>query len=367
MNRLILNIIFILLAIHIFAQDSLKKKKLGFPQIIEVNTGYGFIAKHRPIVDYFITGHVPTLNISVGKIMNGNKLWHQKYGNPEIGVGLYYANFNNKYLGDSYALYGYSKIPITNRTSKAFLYFDLGLGLAYITKHFSINENYYNIVIGSHFNAYLRVGLLANIRITDKFSIITGLSLNHSSNSKTQTPNLGINVISYNLGLNYKLYNTNFNTIDNIIDCDCYNSYYLTISAGNKAVPNPQVAAYFAGSLVFDYVKNISFKSGFGAGADVFYDTSYEYTYKKDSVNYNTTTDFMQAGLHATYILKFNKIWFNLNLGYYVYDKLRINGDIYSRISMRAFIYKNIYASVGMKTHFAKADLLELGLGYNLY
>ena len=367
MNKQITYIFIILLiASKLFAQDTLVKKHSKFPQIIEINTGYGFIAKHRPVVDYFITGHVPTLNITIGKIMGGNKQWHQKYANPEIGVGFYYANFNNHYLGESYALYGYTKIPFTKRERIVFGYFDLGLGLAYLTKHFDIEENYFNTIIGSHFNAYLRLGILSNIKINNKFDIITGVSLNHSSNSKTKTPNLGINVISFNLGAKYKLYNTKYNNNKSTTACDCYNSYYITLSAGPKAISKVE-GSFFASSLVFDFVKNITFKSGFGAGADLYYDKTLKFYYNRDSLDYKPGINDIQAGLHATYIFKFNKVWFNFNVGYYIFDELNLEGKIYSRVSMRAFIYKNIYASVGMKTHFAKADLLELGIGYSIY
>ena len=358
--------IILIITSKLFAQDSLIKKQKRFPQIIEIDAGYGFVAKHRPVVDYFITGHVPTLNITLGKVMGGNKQWHQKYGNPEIGVGFYYADYNNQYLGESYALYGYTKIPFTQRQKRVFGYLDLGLGIAYLTKHFDIDENYFNTIIGSHFNAYLRVGVLSNIRINDKFDIVTGLSLNHSSNSKTKTPNLGINVISFNLGTKYKLYKTNYNSTKSKVDCDCSNSYYITISAGPKAI-NKVEGNFFASSVVFDFVKNVTFKSGFGVGADLYYDKTLEYYYNRDTLDYNPIIDDIQAGLHATYILKFNKIWFNFNVGYYLLDHLNIDGKIYSRISMRAFVYKNMYVSVGMKTHFAKADLLELGIGYNIY
>lgn len=365
-NILLIVIIVFLLQAKLFSQDSLKSKKLFFPQVIEINSGYGIIAKHRPIVDYFITGHVPSVNVNFGRIMSGKQEWQRKYNYPELGVGFYYANFNNKYLGESYTFYAYTKLPFTKYEKPVFGYFDLGLGVSYITKPFNIENNYYNIIIGSHLNAYLRIGVLAEIKIAKNISLVSGLSLNHSSNSKVKTPNLGVNVLSYNLGFKYFLVKNEFEKHNEIDDYKKNNSYFLTFSMGAKSVSKPENPIYLASSLVFDYNRNISFKSAFGAGIDVFFDKSLEYYYIQSSIPYKKIINDFQVGAHGAYVLKFNKVWFNFNLGYYIIDNLNLQGKIYSRIATRASIYKNIYLSIGMKTHFAKADLLEIGLGYKL-
>ena len=60
-------ILLVLLSTVVIAQDSLLKKKNKFPQIIEINTGYGMLTKHRSTMDYFITENSEGLNQFVGE------------------------------------------------------------------------------------------------------------------------------------------------------------------------------------------------------------------------------------------------------------------------------------------------------------
>jgi hypothetical protein len=45
-------------------------------------------------------------------------------------------------------------------------------------------------------------------------------------------------------------------------------------------------------------------------------------------------------------------------------DKQRLNGTLYHRAGLRYAIGKNFYAQLTLKTHFAKADYGEIGMGY---
>ena len=53
-----------------------------------------------------------------------------------------------------------------------------------------------------------------------------------------------------------------------------------------------------------------------------------------------------------------------MQTGVYFFTKAKDDGLIYSRVGLRAKVYKNLTASLTLKTHFFKADVIEWGVGY---
>ena len=359
--------IFIILVFASSLVFSQENTKTGFPQSIEIQAGYGYIAKHSDIVDYYITGHVPNFNLIVGKQVSGNKEWHKLYNFPEIGFGLYHANLNNEYLGTATALYSYINLPFSKKEKKLKPIFIFSVGVTYVSLPFDMETNYQNRIIGSHINLFIKAGLGLEYKLTNKLKLSSSIALNHYSNAKTHIPNLGINVTNINLGLKYNMYESKTFYKDFETNIANKNEYLLVLSAGVKGTNKPLSPRYLGSSFVFDYSRIITQKSKFGAGSDIFYDGTLEYYYNNDTtVTYNSKADNMLAGVHLSYALVFNKISYNLQLGYYLYDKLNINGNIYSRLGFRTYITDKIILNLTLKTHFAKADLLEFGVGYRI-
>ena len=53
-------------------------------------------------------------------------------------------------------------------------------------------------------------------------------------------------------------------------------------------------------------------------------------------------------------------------MGCYVRDRYRPNGPLYHRIGFRYQISNGFYGNITLKTHWAKADYMEAGIGYIL-
>lgn len=363
MNKLFTYILLVYSFI-LFAQDDTSN---SFPNSIEIQTGYGFIAKHSNILDYYITGHVPNINVNFGKQVNGNKHWHKLYNYPEIGLGYYFAYLNNEHLGSAHAVYSYIKLNLFTKTKRIKPSFDFAIGLTYITTPFDIESNYQNRVIGTHFNAYFKAGFGFDYKLNDKIILNSVIGINHYSNAKIKTPNLGINVININVGLKYIIKPTEIIEKEYTNTDLKKNEFLIVYGSGIKATPKPLNKRYYASSLVLDYYYRINQKSKFGFGIDGFYDGSLNYYNSGDTVcGVKHWSDDFLLGTHLSYALIFNKVSYNLQLGYYLHDRLNINGEIYSRIGFRTYITKRLLINLTLKTHFAKADLLEIGLGYKI-
>ena len=51
-------------------------------------------------------------------------------------------------------------------------------------------------------------------------------------------------------------------------------------------------------------------------------------------------------------------------LGTYAYSKAKEDGPIYDRIGLRYYCKNNLIVNFSLKTHFANADFLDFGIGY---
>jgi hypothetical protein len=79
-----------------------------------------------------------------------------------------------------------------------------------------------------------------------------------------------------------------------------------------------------------------------------------------------TQLSIVQAALFAGYIVPFEHFSFLFGAGAYVRDVYNPDGPVYFRIGSRYQFPKGILLNFTLKSHFAKADYMELGLGYTL-
>ena len=61
-----------------------------------------------------------------------------------------------------------------------------------------------------------------------------------------------------------------------------------------------------------------------------------------------------------------NKLSIETQLGYYVYKPFDYETDIYQRVGVKYYIYKNIFTGVGLKAHGGRAEAGEFSIGIRL-
>jgi hypothetical protein len=52
-------------------------------------------------------------------------------------------------------------------------------------------------------------------------------------------------------------------------------------------------------------------------------------------------------------------------MGYYIHDKFDADDELYHRLGMRYTFDNGLLLNFVLKTHWAKADYIEFGVGYN--
>ncbi len=332
----------------------------------EIQQSYGFIIPHRPSIAYYLQKHILEYRIEVAKQLNDSNKWHLFYRYPFVGGGLYYTNLHNKIiLGDVTACYAFINIPIVCRSKMEISYY-ISAGIAYISKHFDVRDNYYNIAIGSALNAYINFkGAIAfNF---NKIYVKTGLNFTHYSNGSWNKPNLGFNIPSMFIGLGYQ---TNLRKIPNKnIDKNiilktqekrkCLITYSIATRKNSPKDPN----RYYVHDIAFDYCISISQKKKIGIGTDTYFDPSIPIRVAKIP-NYNKKEIYIRSGLRVAYYAIFNKLMMSFQTGAYFYDPLNPDRFIYSKVGVHYKINSFIQSNIILKSHFFKADAVEFGISY---
>ena len=149
---------------------------------IETKIHYGFIARHHPEMAVFSDIHFPVFELALSKQTFGNKLWHQIYSYPEIGISYWQSKFaNSKVLGNANAVYPFIRFPLI-RSNRFSLNFRFGVGLGYFSSKFDRLENYKNTAIGSHLNAIINLMFEAKYNLSPRFRVFTGMLNNEGKN-----------------------------------------------------------------------------------------------------------------------------------------------------------------------------------------
>jgi hypothetical protein len=361
-----LTYIFLLGTLYVFSQDK------THTSYIDVNYFKGNIALHNNDILHLINGHPEGVILSWNKKTFGFNNWEQRYNYPDYGVSFIYQNLKNDVLGNNYSLYAHYNFYFLNRN----LMFRIGQGLAYTTNPYDKETNYRNIAFGSNVlsSTYLMLNYKKE-RIIDNFGVQGGLSLIHYSNANVKAPNASINSITLNLGVTYNL--------------DAENPEYITTLQGVKekfTQPIKYNLVFRSGINESDVVgsgqfpfyifsgyadKRINVKSAFQLGTDVFFSNFLKELIYYQSVslpeeNVSGNEDYKRVGVFAGHELFVNKTSIVTQLGYYVYYPFDFEGRTYFRAGLKRYINDTWFGALTLKSHGAKAEAVEFGIGVRL-
>lgn len=325
--------------------------------------------QHRATIGHLITGYVPMYELNLVKPSDGSKLWHLENNKPDVGLCLSVIDFNNpKVLGHSISLAPFVEIPLNKKERASRLIFRTSWGISYLTKRFDIKGNHKNIAIGSNWNAFVQFRFQWNINITNKFRIEPGIGISHVSNGRMQVPNLGLNLISLNLGLTYKLSDpqTEITKVDSITKVKSKHEILPWFSYGlNEKDPpgGPKLDAY---TLSLNYFYNIRNTHKIGIGMDVFYEKSHVIDLETFNIPHATFADELRTGIKFAYSYNMGHLSFPIEMGYYLISPFNDDGPIFHRFGFRYTGDKGLFLQVGMKSHWIVAYHFDLGIGYRI-
>jgi hypothetical protein len=330
----------------------------------------GFILVHRTSIGHLVQGYPNIYELNVSKPTLGSKLWQLENNKPDIGVTFQLIDFlNSRRLGYALTFAPYIEIPLNQKQKASRLILRLCWGATYITKKFDIVNNHKNIAIGSNINSFVQFKWFWQLQLNKQFLLEPGFTFSHASNGRAKVPNLGLNVVSLNLGLNYLIPSTKKPqtfSIDSSTKVKSKREILLFAAWGynQRDVLGKTYNAFIVSAA---YQKNVRNTHKFSAGIDIFYDQNYLVDFEKDDKTKATGLNQLRMAARLGYSYNVGRISFPIEMGYYFLQKVQPDGFIVSRIGVRYYSKCGLIGHFGLRTHLAIAYNFEYGLGYRFF
>ncbi|HEU4496667.1 MAG TPA: acyloxyacyl hydrolase [Flavobacterium sp.] len=334
---------------------------------------YGSILPHNNTVRHLITEHPDGILVSLNKKTFGEKEWQAAYNFPDYGVSFHYQNTKNETLGDLYGLYGHYNFYFLNRN----IMLRVAQGVACTTNPYDKEANFRNLAYGTRYmpSTYLMLGYKKE-NLFKNIGLQAGIAFFHHSNANLRSPNTSTNTLAANLGAVYSFRNKGEAKREaRILDTANYRKQPLKFTVcfrtgfnESDIIGSGQFPFY---TLSANVGRRLSRKSGIQLGADFFMMKYLEEYIKFKSVAYpgehvSPDTDYKRIGIFAGHELYINKFSVEAQAGYYIYSPFDFLGPFYQRIGLKYYFSNKIFSSASLKTHAAKAEALEFGLGIRL-
>lgn len=359
--------LFFLLSGQATAQHRFQAANLLF----EPRINYGFLIAHHLEMEIY-NSHFPSFEFSVAQATYGRHQWESFYNYPTLGLSYWNAWLgNSRDLGQAHALFPYISFPLSKNKKHEFN-LRLGAGLAYLTKKFDRLTNYKYNAIGSHLNAAVNLQLEYRWKPLHHLQLSTGVQLMHFSNGSMKTPNYGLNIPALTASLALRINKENSQIQrrlrPNLTMYEFDGSDDVDVKIGTtfamKEMGDTDGKRYYVYSGFVSGMKNLSYKHRVGMCFDLSWDGSDARLIARTNTESYPKRTLTKPGLSAAYELVIARTSFNFNLGFYLGGKDKSEGMTYYKVGVHYLIGKNIFANLTLKTHFARADYIGVGLGY---
>lgn len=352
---------------------------LGFSQTekkhtdaFQFNVLSGFVLDHTANISHLIQGPTQGFMATWERQTYGHKEWEEAYNYPSFGGSLLVQNMGSPELGSVYSLHADYRFFFSKRR----LSLQIGTGLGYVTNPFHPDNNPKNYAYGGSLTGSFYAGMhYRKDRIFNSpFGIQAGAFLIHYSNGKTKSPNTSTNNYGIQMGINYQL-DEAFNEFQKglVQDFEAERiKYNLLASTGLNDIGVIGEAQQPFLVLTAYADKRLNRKSSIQLGTDVFFSrivkNFIEYRAVSHIENDQITgdEDWRRVGFFVGHELFVGKLSMITQLGYYVYYPVNFNKRYYTRVGLKRYLTEKLFVSVILKTHLAKAEAMEYGIGIRL-
>jgi hypothetical protein len=219
-------------------------------------------------------------------------------------------------------------------------------------------------------NAFVQFKWFWQLQLTKRLRFEPGFAFTHASNGKSRNPNLGLNVVSLNFGLNLLIPSKKpkpvITRIDSSTKVKSKNEImgFAAIGFNQRSIATKELKTYVISAT---YQRNVRNTHKFSAGLDFFYDENYQYDFENAFSRKPAGFEGMRVSARLGYSYNVGRISFPIEMGYYVYQKAHPDADVVTRIGVRYYDASGLVVHFGLRTHFAVAYDFEYGLGYRFF
>ncbi|TLP78825.1 acyloxyacyl hydrolase [Maribacter sp. ACAM166] len=349
-----------------FSQESTK----GAKYTLDANQFYGSIILHNPDISHLIDAHPGGVILSYNRKTYGAESWEELYNYPDLGYSFIYQDMNNETLGKNYSLYAHYNFYFFKRN----IQLRVGQGIAYNTNPYDKETNFRNNAYGSDFlsSTYLMFNYHKE-NVFEGLGFKAGISIIHYSNANFRAPNTSTNTMAFNAGLVYHLdggkeMDYEHREKEKVTEPLRYN-FALRTGLNESDVIDSGQYGFFVLSAYAD--KRLGRKSAIQLGTDVYFSNFLKELIRYQSIafpenNVSTDDDYKRVGIFVGHELFINKMSIISQFGYYVYYPFDFEGSMFNRMGLKRYFGDKVYGAITLKSHGAKAEAVEFGIGIRL-
>ncbi len=365
---------FYLFVLSLFCQSLVaQQNELKFHEL-KAEYFYGTIIEHNPDISHLITGHPSGLILSYNRKPYGYNEWEGRYNYPDWGFTYIYQDLDNQFLGENHSLYGHFNFYFWNRNFSI----GVGQGIAYATNPYHPDTNFENNAYGSKFlSSTLLKFNYTKENIIDGLGVNVGMGVIHYSNANFKAPNNSTNTFYISAGATYLFDAINYPDALVPVEWGSKNyaerfKYNVVFRSGVNEADVNGLGQYPFITLSAFVDKRINYKSTFQLGTDLFISRMIEELIKFRSVAFpgdglEGGEDARRIGVFVGHELRFNRVAFVSQVGYYVYWPYEFENRVYNRLGLKRYFFDDsIFGSVTVKAHYAKAEAVEFSVGIRL-
>lgn len=339
--------------------------------MIESRANYGFLIAHHLEMETF-NRHLPSFEINLARSTYGKNQWEALYKYPLTGVSYWNAWLGDRQiLGQAHAVMPFISFPLL-KSDKSELNFRLAAGMGYLTKKFDRIKNYKYIAIGSHLNAAINLMFEYRWKPVEHLQLSAGVQLMHFSNGSIKTPNFGLNIPSASAGLAFRINKENpyikrsMRPSLTMFEFDGRQFLEVRINSlyGIKTIGEVISENYNVVAGAISVLKPVGYKGRAGLCFDLSYDASDAMYVGIKGVDYNNNLQLLKPGVAVMYEVVLSRLSFPFAIGFYTGGLYKSEGMSYYKLGIQYLVSRNVFTSITLKTHFARADYVALGLGY---
>lgn len=341
---------------------------------IESNVMINKMIRHSPK----FTGPLPDQTYSVElnfvKKTFGQKEWQQRRNYPQLGIGIYYNNYNMPDVyGQAFGIFPNIQLNLIKGehfewTVKA------GMGVCYDTRPYerTPNPNLENVAIGGHWNNISPFSTDIRWKIDSHWDLQAGFNFSHVSNAAFQEPNLGINVYGAHIGMRYFPVTSEpkkiIRKLQPLKNRWLFHAKYGMGFIESSPADGPLNPVYMGAVYVS---KRYWSKNKIIGGFDYTYNSA-KYA-KLKSIEHFQGHEYSQSTQAAVFLgneFLVGRLGILFQAGFYLHKMDEQNDLIYEKLGGNFYlvqkekgVLKELFFSALLKTHAAQAEMFEMGIG----
>ncbi|MGM0635355.1 MAG: acyloxyacyl hydrolase [Bacteroidota bacterium] len=332
---------------------------------------YGQIMPHSPNIIHLIQGSTSGFVAGWKKQTYGHQEWEQQFNYPSYGASFMMQNMGSPELGNVYSLHADYNFYFFKRQ----LVLGVGTGIGYVPNKYDKRSNPRNVAYGSTLlsSSIFKLNYQKEQAFGLPIDFSLGAFLIHYSNGKSKSPNTSTNNFGLQFGLTYHLDKDEIDFIDDSLSSELKEPFRFNVAllggANDNGIVGEPRYPFLAISTYID--KRLNRKSSIQLGTDLFLNQAVKKHLEYNEIIYpdefeNHNKDWKRVGLFVGHELFFRKMSLITQMGYYVYYPYDYLNRIYTRVGVKRYLSNRFFVSVALKTHFAKAEAIEYGIGIRL-